>query len=158
MNVELSTGKPYKKCVCHNAWAELCGPNMPMLKVNFGRLKLTRDTRIIHFYNTLEQLYQGRKSNIHLERAPETEEQRKERLRMRSEKDRARRRTKKHKMKKRRLFISSFLFCFLNLQPLNVHTKKNTRNELAWLVMGTIFVVICVIILLTYKCRKVIDS
>ena len=61
MNVELSTGKPYKKCVCHNAWAELCGPNICILKVNFGQLKLTYDTYIIHFYNMLVQLIKDEK-------------------------------------------------------------------------------------------------
>ena len=60
-----------------NAWAELRVPNTRMLKVSFGslkqsadynfrleflillsedRLKPTCDTRIIHFYYTLEQL------------------------------------------------------------------------------------------------------
>ena len=46
----------YKKYVCQNAWAELRGPNMRMLKVSLGHLKPTCDTRIIHFYCTFEQL------------------------------------------------------------------------------------------------------
>ena len=49
-------GKSYKKDVWQNVWAELHGPNTRMLKVSFGRLKPTYDTRIIHFYYTLEQL------------------------------------------------------------------------------------------------------
>ena len=46
----------YKKYVCQNAWAELRGPNMHMLKVSLGRLKQTCDTRSIHFDYTVEQL------------------------------------------------------------------------------------------------------
>ena len=46
----------YKKYVCQNVWAELHGPNTHMFKVSFGWLKLTCDTRIIHFNYTLEQL------------------------------------------------------------------------------------------------------
>ena len=30
-----------KKDICQNTWAELHGPNTRMLKVSFGRLKLT---------------------------------------------------------------------------------------------------------------------
>ena len=62
---------------CQNAWAELRSPNTCMLKASFGslkqsadynfcfeflilpssgQLKPTCDTRIIHFYYTLEQL------------------------------------------------------------------------------------------------------
>ena len=52
----MCVGMSTKKCVCQNVWAELCGPNMCMLKVSFGQLKPTWDTRrIIHFYYTLEQ-------------------------------------------------------------------------------------------------------
>ena len=40
-----------------NAWAELLGPSTRMLKVRFGRLKPTDDTRVIHFDYKLEQLY-----------------------------------------------------------------------------------------------------
>ena len=47
---------------------------------------MTPDTRIIHFY---------RNEKFKANRASETDEQRKERLRIRHEKDRARRRTKK---------------------------------------------------------------
>ena len=42
MSVGLSTivyGKPYKKMVCQNAWAELHGPNTRMLIVTFVILK-----------------------------------------------------------------------------------------------------------------------
>ena len=46
----------YKKYVCQNVWAELRSPNMRMLKVSFGQLRLTCDTRIIHLYYTLQQL------------------------------------------------------------------------------------------------------
>ena len=42
--------------VCQNAWADLRSPNTRTLKASFGHLKLTCDTRIIHFYYTLEQL------------------------------------------------------------------------------------------------------
>ena len=56
MYVGLSMGKKLKKEVCQNTWEELRGPNTRMLKVCFGRLKPTCDTRIIHFYYTLEQL------------------------------------------------------------------------------------------------------
>ena len=56
MYVGLSMGNPYKKYVCQNAWVELRGPNTRMLKVSFGRLKPTYDTRIIHFDCMLEQL------------------------------------------------------------------------------------------------------
>ena len=38
-----------------NAQAELCGPNKLMLKVIFRQLKMACDTRIIHFYYTLER-------------------------------------------------------------------------------------------------------
>ena len=44
----------YKKYVSQNVWAELRGPNMRMLKVRFGQLKPTYDTRIIIFYYTPE--------------------------------------------------------------------------------------------------------
>ena len=54
--VGLSMGNPYKIYVCQNAWSELHGPNTCMLKVSFGWLKPTCDTRIIQFYYTLEQL------------------------------------------------------------------------------------------------------
>ena len=42
-------------------WAELRGPNTRMLKVSFGQLKPTSDTRIIHFYYTLEQFSMDKK-------------------------------------------------------------------------------------------------
>ena len=42
--------------VGQNAWAELHGPNTRMLKFSLGRLKLTCDTRVIHYNYTLEQL------------------------------------------------------------------------------------------------------
>ena len=76
-----------------------------MLKVSFGQLKPTCDTRIIHFYYynyaraTLAWMKKKPK-NVHLEmiNLKQTElqilEQRKEWLRIRPEKDRARRRTK----------------------------------------------------------------
>ena len=51
-----------KKCM-QNAWAV---PNTGMLKVGFGQLKPTCDTRIIHFDYTLEQLYMDKKK-FHLE-------------------------------------------------------------------------------------------
>ena len=38
-----------------NVWEELRDPNTRMLKVGFGQLKPTCDTRNIHFYYTLEQ-------------------------------------------------------------------------------------------------------
>ena len=41
----------YKKYACQNVWVELRGPNTRMLKVSFGQLKPTCDTRIIHFYS-----------------------------------------------------------------------------------------------------------
>ena len=44
-----------KKYICQNVWVELRSPNTHMLKVSFGQLKPTCDTRIIHFYYTLEQ-------------------------------------------------------------------------------------------------------
>ena len=44
MYVGLSTGTPYKKYLCQNAWAELRDPNTRMLKVSFGWLKPTYDT------------------------------------------------------------------------------------------------------------------
>ena len=46
----------YKKYVCQNVWAELRDPNTRMLKVSLRQLKPTCDTRIIHFYYTIEQL------------------------------------------------------------------------------------------------------
>ena len=46
--VGLSTGNPYKKYVCQNAWVELHGHNMRMLKVSFGQLKPTCDTRTLY--------------------------------------------------------------------------------------------------------------
>ena len=49
-------GKPIQKIACQNAWEELRGPNMRMLKVSFGWLKPTCDTHIIHVYYMLEQL------------------------------------------------------------------------------------------------------
>ena len=80
-----------------------------MLKVSFGRLKLTCDTRSIHLDYTLELLWHGRKrkhslrnEKLKANRASETEEQRKERLRIRCEIDRARRRTKKLQEGKKR--------------------------------------------------------
>ena len=70
----------------------------------FGRLKLTCDTRVIHFDYTLEAAlaWTKKKRSIRNEklkanRVSETEEQRKERMRIRRENDRARRRTKKKK-------------------------------------------------------------
>ena len=72
--------------VSKNLWAELRG----MLKVRFGRLKPTYDTRVIHFDYMLELLKHGQKRNVHLEmgnlKQTETEEQRKERLRIGREK------------------------------------------------------------------------
>ena len=82
--LRLSMGKQYKKIVAKNAWVELRSPNTRMLKVSFrslkqcadynfrleslilpssGRLKPTRDTSIIHFYYTLEQLQHGWKKH-----------------------------------------------------------------------------------------------
>ena len=89
-----------------NAWVELHGPNTRILRVSFGWLKPTCDTQIIHFDYALEQLFSMdkteakkkhrsiRNEKLKANRASETEEQRKERLRIRCEKDRARRRTK----------------------------------------------------------------
>ena len=36
-------GLSYEQIVCLNALAKLCGPNTPMLKVNFGSLKQSAD-------------------------------------------------------------------------------------------------------------------
>ena len=85
------------KYVCLNALAELRGLNTRMLKVSFGQLKLTCNTRIIHFDYSLEQLLSWtrkklkkksslRKGKLKANRASETEEQRKERLRIRIKK------------------------------------------------------------------------
>ena len=66
-------------------------PNMRMLKVSFGRLKPTYDTRVFHFDYTLEHFYHGQKKcslrnqKLKADRASETEERRKERLRIRRE-------------------------------------------------------------------------
>ena len=49
-------GNPYKKILYLNALEELRGLNNRMVKVCFGRLKLTCDTCIINFYYMLEQL------------------------------------------------------------------------------------------------------
>ena len=75
-----------------------------------GLLKLTSDTHIIHFllYARAALAYTKTTTTKHslrndkLNRPSETEEQRKERLRIRHEKDRARRRTKKLQEEKKR--------------------------------------------------------
>ena len=36
VSLRLSMGNPYKKMVCQNTLAELCGPNTRMLNVSFG--------------------------------------------------------------------------------------------------------------------------
>ena len=73
-----------------------------MLKVRFVRLKPTYDTLVIHFdYYTRAALARTKKKRsfkngkLKANRASETEEQRKERLRIGREKDRTRRITKK---------------------------------------------------------------
>ena len=101
-----------QKYVCQNAWAELCGPNMCMLKVSFARLKLTCDTVEFSFrlYATAALAWTKKKPkkcslemrNLKQTELPQTEEQRKERLRIRREKDRARRRTKKIQEEKKK--------------------------------------------------------
>ena len=63
-----------------------------MLKVSFGQLKLTCDTRVIHFAYTLEHRNEKLKAN----RASETEEQMKERLRIRRENKRTENYEKQH--------------------------------------------------------------
>ena len=86
-------------------------PNTHMNKVSFGQLKPTFDTRIIHCCYTLRAALAWTKNNnkrslrnekLKANRASETEEQRKERLRIRQEKDRARKRTKKLQEEKKR--------------------------------------------------------
>ena len=89
MYVGLSTGDPYRKYVCQNAWAELRATNMHMLKV---RLKPTCDTHIIHFdlndraalawIKKKPKIRSLRNEKLKANRASETEEQRKERLRI----------------------------------------------------------------------------
>ena len=107
----LSMGNPYIKFVCQNAWAELRGPNMRMLKVSFGslkqsadynfcslsipssgRLNTTCDTHYSFLLNARAALAwmkkkTGKKHSLRNEklkanRPSETEEQRKERLRI----------------------------------------------------------------------------
>ena len=63
-----------------------------MLKISFGRLKLTCDTRIIHFDYTLrvalawtKRKHSLRNEKLKANRLSETEEQGKERLRIRRE-------------------------------------------------------------------------
>ena len=51
--------KPIQKYVCQNAWEELRGLNMRILKVSFGQLKPTFNTHNIDFYYTLEQIQDG---------------------------------------------------------------------------------------------------
>ena len=63
---------------------------MRILNVSFGQLKPTCDTRVIHSDYTLEQFKKKRKCSLRSEklkanRASETEEQMKERLRIRRE-------------------------------------------------------------------------
>ena len=79
------------KCVGRITW-----PNTRMLNVSFGRLKPTCDTRIIHFYYMLESSFSMdekenkrslRNEKLKANRASETEEQSKERLRIGREKD-----------------------------------------------------------------------
>ena len=79
-----------------------------------GRLKSTCDTRTIHFYYKLSSFSLVRKKNgknkqrslrnekLKVNRASMTEEQRRERLRIRCEKDRARRITKKLQEEKKK--------------------------------------------------------
>ena len=79
-----------------------------------GRLKPNCDTHIVHFYIMLEQLQHGQKRSknnnkyslrnekLKANNASETEEQRKERLRIRGKKNGARRRTKKLQEEKKR--------------------------------------------------------
>ena len=65
-----------------------------LILLSSGQLKPTCDTRIIHFYYTLEQLYTDENNNkcslrnekLKANRTSETEEQRKERLKIRCEK------------------------------------------------------------------------
>ena len=79
-----------------------------MLKVSFGWLKPTCDTRVIHFDYAgaalawTKKKCSRRNENLKANRASETEEQKKERLRIRREKDRARKRTKKTQEGKKR--------------------------------------------------------
>ena len=63
MYVGLFTKTHTKNFVCQNAWEELCGPNTRMLKVSFGWLKTTCDTRI----NQSSFSMDGEKNNVHLE-------------------------------------------------------------------------------------------
>ena len=53
-----------------NAWEELPGPNMRMLKVSLGRLKQTCDTRSIHLdytYSSFRMDEKEAEKNVHLE-------------------------------------------------------------------------------------------
>ena len=69
-----------------------------MLKVSLGRLKLTCDTRVIHFEALawMKKKRSLRNEKLKANRASETEEPRKEMLRITHENDRARRITKKN--------------------------------------------------------------
>ena len=97
-----------KKICMPNAWAELRGPSKRMLKVSLGWLKQTCDTLSIHLdYFSMDEKRSRKKRSIRNEklkanRASETEEQRKERLKIRCKKDRARRRTKKVQEEKKK--------------------------------------------------------
>ena len=70
------------------------------LKVSLGQLKRTHDTRVIHFYYArvalawVQKKHSLRNGEFQANRASETEEQRKERLRIGREQDRTRRITK----------------------------------------------------------------
>ena len=96
----------YAKMSGQKYMTQIC--SMP--KVGFGRIKPTCDTRIIHFdklYARAALAWMKKKLSLRNEklkanRASETEEQRKEGLRIRFEKDRARRRTKKLQVEKNR--------------------------------------------------------
>ena len=79
-----------------------------------------------------------RNEKVKANRASETEEQRKERLRIRREKDRARRRTKKLQEEKKRLSETKDHKKHSNLVRYGV---RRARYELARPVMGTIFLV-----------------
>ena len=75
-----------------------------MLKVSLGRLKLTYDTRVIHFEALawMKKKRSLRNEKLKANRASETEEPRKEMLRITHENDRARRITKKKHKRERK--------------------------------------------------------
>ena len=84
-------GNPYKKYICQNAWADLRGPSMCMLKVRFGQLKMT--VTPILFISTIhyssfsmdkkkKKKHSRRNEKLKENRASETEEEMKERLRI----------------------------------------------------------------------------